>query len=216
MSGYDFYTGTGAAGMAQATALLEAHHHGTLLLWNQEANQPEQTFMHYAWRPEPELVMIEGHLANTNPMLKALAENPQATFMVSGPSAYVPSHWSSGNLAVPTSYYSWVQARVDVRLISDADGIIGILERMLERLQPEGEHPQMRTEPSRWKAMLGAITGLEMRVTGLRSRFKYGQNRPVDFRMGIHDRLIARGQGQDAAVAQAVLAHLPPDQEAGK
>lgn len=212
---YDFYAGSDGKGEAAARALLETREDGLLMLWNAETGQPGQTFMHYVYHEESG--HLEGHLANSNPMLKQLADLEAQTgttpplspsFMVMGPTAFVPSYWNPGKLAVPTSYYGWVRADVMVRLVSEAAGIVDILNRMTARFQPEGGFPQLQADDPQWQPMLRAITGLDMQITALHSRFKYGQNRSAEKRMEIEGKLRERGLPQDDAVARAVLAHI--------
>ena len=205
-AGYDnLYAG---ATREEAVALLRSLAHGQLSHWIDGRGRPEMAFMHYAVSADSGVIL--GHLANSNPMLELLQADPRATFWVQGPSAYVPSHWYSSNRdqAVPTSYYSWAQFEVEVEFVRDARGMLGILGPMLEALQGEGEHPAMDPANKFWQGMLGAITGLHMKVRSARSRHKYGQNRPADTRREIAAQLVERGNGEDPEVARQVLERL--------
>lgn len=203
--GYDLYAGDETAGLA----LLAAAEHGHLAAWDGEARRPQVTFLHYVLQPDTREVW--GHLANTNPMLRRLESDPRATFTVAGATAYVPSYYSGEERGVPTSYYSWAQCDVAVRLVHEPAGLLTILEAMLARFQPEGRHPPMDPADRYWQGLLGAITGVRMRIEGISSRFKYGQNKPVRTRLAIAGQLRARGGAQDEEAAAQVLAHLPPD-----
>ena len=154
---------------------------------------------------------IWGHLANTNPLLRRLDSDPSATFTVMGPTAYVPSYFSEEPRGVPTSYYSWGQFSVEVALVREVPGLLEILGAMLARFQPEGRHPPMDPAEPYWQGMLGAITGVRLRIVDAQSRFKYGQNKPVRVRRLIVDALRRRALAQDDAAAAQVLVHLPPD-----
>jgi len=204
--GYDLYAGTDDDA---ALALLSAAEHGHLTVWDGEARRPSTIFMHYVTRvAERE---IWGHLANTNPVLRRLETDPHATFTVSGPSAYVPSYFSGEERGVPTSYYSWGQFQVEVALVRDHADLLTILEAMLARFQPEGRHPPMDPADRYWQGMLNAITGVRMHIRTAASRAKYGQNKPTRTRHLIVEALRQRGLAQDAAAADQVLAHLPPE-----
>lgn len=216
---YHFYNG---ADDEAALRVLEGEQYGQLSVWEPEGERPEMVFLHYAIGREPvqkpgrepvqkpgvERREIWGHLANSNPVLERLAARPRATFWVNGPSAYVPSHWSAAPRAVPTSYYAWAQFEVEVQLVGEPEGVREILRAMLARLQPEGSHPPLEPEDPSWQGMLAAITGLRMRITACRSRFKYGQNRPPATRRAIAGHLTGRGLPRDGQVAAAVLARL--------
>lgn len=203
--GYDLYAG---ADDAAGLRLLDVQPYGHLALWDEAERRPAITFMHYVLRPQTR--EIWGHLANTNPMVERLRRDPRATFTVFGPAAYVPSYFSEEPRGVPTSYYSWSQAEVEVALVSEEAGLLAILDAMLERFQPEGRYPPLDPADRYWQGLLGAITGVHLRIRSLRSRFKYGQNKPARTRRTIAAHLQARGGAQDAAVVTQVEAHLPP------
>jgi predicted FMN-binding regulatory protein PaiB len=204
--GYDLYAG---ADEDAGLRLLDAAEHGHLAVWDGEAQRPAITFLHYA--PRTAQREIWGHIANTNPLLPRLEADPRATFTVFGPTAYVPSYYSGEPRGVPTSYYSWGQFEVEVELVRDPTGLLAILAAMLARYQPEGRHPAMDPTERYWQGMLGAITGVILRIRAGASRFKYGQNKPARTRQAIAEALERRGLGQDAAAAEQVRAHLPAD-----
>jgi len=201
--GYELYAG---ADDAAAMGLLAAAEHGHLAAWDGEAQRPSIVFMHYVARLEQR--EIWGHLANTNPLLRRLETDPRATFTVSGPSAYVASYFTGEPRGVPTSYYSWAQFEVEVALVHETPGLLAILEAMLARFQPEGRHPPIDPAERYWQGMLGAITGVHLRIRSMASRFKYGQNKAAPLRLAVAEALEQRGLGQDAAAAGQVRVHL--------
>lgn len=207
--GYDLYAGDEEEGFA----LLRAAEHGHLTAWDGEG-RPLLTFLHYVLQPETREVW--GHLANTNPLLARLERDPRAVFTVAGPSVYVPSYYSGEPRGVPTSYYSWAQCEVTVHLEREPDGLLAILEAMLARFQPEGGQAAIDPADRYWQGLLGAITGVRMRVESVASRFKYGQNKRARTRETIVERLRGRGGLHDEAAAAQVLAHLPPGADAAK
>jgi transcriptional regulator len=204
--GYDLYAG---ADDGAALRLLTEGEHGHLAVWDAAARQPALTFMHYV--PRPAERELWGHLANANPMLAALERDPRATFTVFGPAAYVASYFGGEPRGVPTSYYSWAQCEVEVALLREPAPLLEILAAMLARFQPEGRHPPLDPTERYWQGMLGAITGVKLRIRGVASRFKYGQNKSAHVRGEIVRHLRERAGGQDAAVVAQVLAHLLPE-----
>lgn len=201
--GYEIYAGRSEE---EALALLTNAEYGHLNAAGGDGASLGPSFVHYA--PRPAEREIWAHLANTNPLLAALESDPQAILTVFGPSAYIPSHWSDSPHGVPTSYYSWARFEVEVALLRAPEEILGVLRAMLERYQPEGEHPPMDLADPVWQKMVGAITGLRLSIRGARSRFKYGQNRSVALREGIVRELRNRGGPQDGPVAKVVLERM--------
>ncbi len=200
-----------------ALDLLAASPHGHLLPLAPGEAAHAPTFLHFVYRTAEDgagdLGELRGHLANGNPLLKVLADDPRAVFTVQGPSAYVPNHWLDEAQGVPTSYYSWAQVQVEVTLDHGEEGKLAILDEMLARYQPEGRHPPMSPDDPHWRKMLGAITGLRMAVVQARSRFKYGQNKNAAARERIVEHLRLRGGAEDAAVAGFVERLLRQEQE---
>ena len=201
--GYEIYAGRSDE---EALALLTATEYGHLTGRGTGAASLGPSFVHYA--PRTGKGEIWAHLANTNPLLAALESKPQAILTVSGPAAYIPSHWLDSPHAVPTSYYSWARFEVEATLLRAPEEIVAVLKAMLERFQPEGDHPAVDLADSGWQRMVGAITGLRLSILGACSRFKYGQNRSAAVRKGIVQNLLKRGGAQDGPVAKYVLERM--------
>lgn len=200
--GYEMYAGRSDE---EALALMTNAEYGHLTAGGAGASLGP-SFVHYAPRPAEGEIWV--HLANTNPMLAVLEAEPRALLTVFGPSAFIPSHWSDSRHAVPTSYYSWARFEVEAALLKTPEEIMAVLQAMLERYQPEGGHPAMDTADPVWEKMVGAITGLRLSIRGMRSRFKYGQNRSAAVREGIVRQLRKRGGPQDESVAKVVLERM--------
>ena len=231
----DLYAGSDPR---DAWAVATTAEFGQISTWNPEAGKPMMGFLHYvvqdgvvqngvvqdsAVRDNGEdsaqgavrdntsdkAFCLLGHLANTNPMLALLKQEPRATFFVQGPAVYIPSYWGGNPRGVPTSYYQWAQFEVEVELVSDHAGLLDILGAMLVRFQPEGQLPPLDPADKYWQGLLGAITGLRMHVADAQSRHKLGQNKPAAHREAVVEGLRQRGNPQDRLVAQQVLARLP-------
>ncbi|MEE8436696.1 MAG: FMN-binding negative transcriptional regulator [bacterium] len=209
--GYEMYAGRSDE---EAIALLTNTEYGHLTARGTGAASLGPSFVHYAPRPAEREIWV--HLANTNPLLAALELEPQAILTVSGPAAYIPSHWLDSPHGVPTSYYSWARFEVDVTLLRAPEEIVAVLKAMLERFQPEGDHPAMDLADPIWQNMVGAITGLRLSIRGARSRFKYGQNRSAAVREGIVHNLQKRDGPQDKPVAKSVLERMGDGADLGE
>lgn len=209
--GYGMYAGQGDE---EAFGLLTDVEYGHLTARESGAASLGPSFVHYAPRLAEGEIWV--HLANTNPLLAALEAEPQAILTVSGPAAYIPSHWLDSPHGVPTSYYSWARFEVEVTLLRAPEDIMAVLRAMLERFQPEGGHPAVDPADPIWKNMVGAITALRLSIRGASSRFKYGQNRSAAVREGIVHQLRKRGGPQDEPVAKCVLARIADGTERGE
>jgi len=140
------------------------------------------------------------HLAGPNPVFEALAENPNVVLSVAGDWAYIPGGWKAigdedPRLGIPTTYYGAVQLVGRATVIDDPDGIASILRRQLADLEPTGD----LVDPSEHARRFAAIRGIEVEVSEVRAKFKYGGNIDEAHRDRIADELAARNRPGDAA-----------------
>jgi transcriptional regulator len=145
------------------------------------------------------------HLVKANPVWAAIAENPQVLLSVSGDWAFIPSSWKAigdedPKLGIPTTYYASVQLTGTAEIVADPDGVAGVLRTQLADLQADVDV----VDPIEHGARLRAIQAMRIRVTEVRSNFKYGGNVDVAHRLAVAERLEAR----DGPGDRAALAHL--------
>jgi transcriptional regulator len=150
------------------------------------------------------------HLARPNPVWEPLVEHPRAVLTVIGDYVYVPARWNANPgtdpaYGVPTSYYATVQVACDVRIIDDPEQKAALLTRQLGHFEPAGaarEPVLVATESDR--RQLPGIRGIELTVTGVRAKFKYGGNKTPEHRGTIAEHLADR----DGPMDEAARAHL--------
>lgn len=150
------------------------------------------------------------HLARPNPVWEPLAEHPRALLTVIDDYTYIPSEWNAnpGTLAergVPTSYYATAQLACDIRVIDDPDEKAAILDRQLGHFEPGSGRLPVEAHEDPDRRQLPGIRGLELTVTDVRAKFKYGGNKTADHVHEIADRLEARGSRADLAARAHAL-----------
>jgi len=158
---------------------------------------------------------IELHLASSNPIWGALTERPRALLTVIADYVYVPAAINtnadqSPALGVPTSYYSAVQAEVDVDIIDDPVAKAAILARALGHFEPADSSritPSVDVESDR--RLIADIRGLRLTITNVEAKFKYGGNKSLGHRVDIAAALQTRNGPMDAAASQHLLSGLP-------
>ncbi|HVT41604.1 MAG TPA: FMN-binding negative transcriptional regulator [Acidimicrobiales bacterium] len=159
------------------------------------------------------------HLVRANPVFGALAEDPRVLLSVADDWAFIPSSWKAIGaedpaLGIPTTYYGAVQlagtATVhDERLVPGS--VAAILRRQLGTLQPDEAVPDPATaHPAK---VLG-ILGIEIAVSEVTAKFKYGGNVDAAHRSAVVVRLETRGGPGDRAAAAHVVERL--DREAAR
>ncbi|WP_020662367.1 FMN-binding negative transcriptional regulator [Amycolatopsis benzoatilytica] len=149
------------------------------------------------------------HLARPNPVWPLLEEHPRALLTVTGDYSYIRSEWNTADdpaLGVPTSYYASVQLACDVRLIDDPEEKAGLLNRQLAHFEPDGKRTPVSAVDAPDRRLLPGIRGIELSVTEVRAKFKYGGNKRPEDRRRIGALLSERDGPLDAEAA----AHLKP------
>ena len=144
------------------------------------------------------------HLATTNPVFDALAENPRAVLSVAGDWAFIPGVWKAiGDedpaWGIPTTYYAAVQVDGECRIETEADGVAAVLSTQIAVIDPDGEY----VAPTEHRARLKQIHGIRLRIEHVRAKYKYGGNVDQTHRDAVAQRLVARdGPGDRAALQQ--------------
>lgn len=153
------------------------------------------------------------HLARPNPVWAALAERPRALITVLDDYAYVPSGWQAApgtppEFGIPTSYYATVQLSCDALVVDEPAGSAAILAQQMRLFEPEGGYAEPAPDREHVRRRLPGIRGLELTVTSVRAKFKYGGNKEPEHRELLADRLAERGGPGDEAAREHLLRRL--------
>jgi transcriptional regulator len=153
------------------------------------------------------------HLVRANPVFAALSEDARVVLSVADDWAFVPSAWKAiGNedpaLGIPTTYYGAVQLLGEARVHDERvtpGSVAEILRRQLSTFQPE----EPVADPAEvHAAKLLGILGIEIRVSHVIAKFKYGGNVDAAHRRAVVAQLNSRGDPGDEAAAEHVLRRL--------
>lgn len=121
---------------------------------------------------------VRFHLANRNALTPHLT-GAVALIVAEGPNGYVSANWyADGRQAVPTWNYIAVEIEGPVRRL-DRAALITLVDEQANDLEPRvGEDwTRAKLDPTRFDALLNAITGFELRITALRGTRKLSQNK---------------------------------------
>lgn len=150
------------------------------------------------------------HLARPNPVWAALAERPRGLLTVVDDYAYVPAGWQAEpgtppELGIPTSYYATVQLACDVRVVDDPAEKAAILSAQMGHHEAAGGYREPEAEAEHVRRRLPGIRGVELTVTAVRAKFKYGGNKEPGHRELLAEHLAERGGPGDAAAREHLL-----------
>ncbi|MFA7825290.1 FMN-binding negative transcriptional regulator [Aeromonas dhakensis] len=160
---------------------------------------------------EGEHGVLRAHVARNNPLWQEVKDGDEVLVIFKAADGYISPSWYPGkqehHKLVPTWNYSVVHAHGRIQIRDDA--------RFVRRLLANLTRHHEAGEPTPWKmadaprdyleAMVQAVVGIEIEITGLVGKFKLGQNKEAADRLGAANALQERGQ---SALAEAML--TPP------
>jgi transcriptional regulator len=153
---------------------------------------------------------LRGHIARGNTLWRELAEGAPVLVIFMGSGHYISPVWypskKENAKTVPTWNYATVHLQGTIRFINDATWLREFVTELTD------VHEQGRAD--RWHvsdapgdyidAMLRAIVGFEIEVTGVVGKFKGSQNRSAADRDGVR-----AGLGTDGRAAAAIAEIAP-------
>lgn len=144
------------------------------------------------------------HLANGNALCPVL-DGGRALILADGPNAYVSANWYPDPAAqVPTWNYTAFEAEGVVAMLAREE-LVDLLDTLAAVFEPRVSEDWARgkMDPARFDAMVGAITGFEMRIDAARATHKLSQNKPAGVAAHIADRVEQNGVPALAAAMRA-------------
>jgi transcriptional regulator len=146
------------------------------------------------------------HLARPNPVWPHLEAATEVRLVVVGDYAFIPGYWRARaggpeEDGVPTSYYSTVQLVCRPTVVDDPHDKAEVLAAQLADLQPEGRHAQVAADRAPYGRLLPGIRALRLELLRVEAKFKYDDQKPVEHRERVIDRLEERRRGLDEGVA---------------
>lgn len=200
-------------------ALVRAHPLGTLVTHG-PAGLDADALPFELETPAQGPARLLAHVARANPVWQGVPPQGLPVLVVfHGPQAYVsPNGYPSkhrDHRQVPTWNYQRVHAHGRLRVREDARfllALLGHLTRTHEQRNGEARPWRMSDAPPDYLAgLLDAIVGLEIEVERWEGKFKLGQNKALEDRLGAIAHLEARGPSD---LAQAMRDALPRDADA--
>ncbi len=136
------------------------------------------------------------HLAKQNPQHLEL-DGQEVLITLQGAHDYISPSWYGGP-GVPTWNYQAVHIYGRCRVFNDADRLRNVVETLANKYEAALDPPW---QPAYGAAMLSAIIGVEIIITDVQCKYKLSQNRPVQDRVQVVDKLKSLGSN---ALAEAM------------
>ena len=140
------------------------------------------------------------HLNRSDSQYRSMAQSGRANLVFFDFLANIPSYWvdeKDGGKA--TSYYRFAEFRCSVRVYENVEDIARLSQKFLDRYQAEGGYSALMENPEIYKKSFLIIAIAELEILETITKWKLGQNYPVEKRLGIVEKLEQRGDTRAAA-----------------
>ena len=146
------------------------------------------------------------HGAIAGERFECLKTDPRATFVAVSVQLYLPSHFvSEENATAATAAFKSVQVRGRCTSVEDPDEKCAILNRLMEKYQPEGRYKKVSPQDPLYKKVLLATGVYALGAEEVVGKFKFAQNKSETDRRKIAAKLKERGSPVDVLVAAEIL-----------
>jgi predicted FMN-binding regulatory protein PaiB len=155
-------------------------------------------------------VLIDGkyflHLNRTDDQFKNLEKHPVARLIYFDFLCNIPSYWiDAEDGGVATSYYRHLDLSCDVKIYKEKEELSRMLKLFLTKYQPEGLYRPLSIDETLYQSDYKVLGILELTPKSFVSKWKLGQNREIDKRLDIVQKLKERASGNDLRAAEEIL-----------
>jgi len=117
------------------------------------------------------------HCALQGKRIELLNSHMQVQFTVVREYSFLPSYALGGELACPaTQLFQSVMLWGNVHRVEDLQRKAEILQALMDKMQPEGQHKRMDSNSSDYASSLRSVGVLEIEPIRISGKFKFGQN----------------------------------------
>lgn len=152
---------------------------------------------------------LRGHIARSNRLWRRVDAGASVLALFVGEQHYISPTWypskRADGKAVPTWNYTAVHVHGKIRFVEDGVWLRELVETLTNVHEGErAERWHVSDAPASYiDAMLRAIVGFEIDITGIEGKFKGSQNRAIEDRRAVAERLHEEGLNA-AQVAELV------------
>jgi transcriptional regulator len=148
-------------------------------------------------------IAISGHVARANSHWRIMNGSEESVVIFQGPHSYVSPTWYANAPAVPTWNYAVVHAYGKPTFRDDREFLETVLRALVDKHESGRAAPwRIEDQPADLhERMLAIIVGFEMVVLKVEAKFKLGQNRRLEDRMGTFEGLERDASADGLALA---------------
>ena len=143
-----------------------------------------------------------GHMARENPQWQHFSAGSEVLIVFHGPHAYISPTWYASP-GVPTWNYAVVHLRGKPHLIENQSNLKILLERLTHVHESNLPNPwEPKLTGDRQEKLLEMIVGFEIDITDMQGKFKLSQNRSLEDRQRVMQKLSNSDNQMESAVAK--------------
>ena len=146
--------------------------------------------------------------------MKQIKQNTSVSFTVAEEFSLIPSYFTDPELACPaTSFFKSVMAFGQAEPVKDLEVKGRVLQRFMEKLQPQGGYVPIDATDPRYTGQLKAVAVVQITPERLTAKFKFGQNLSSEQFEDLSSKLEARNEGRDTETAEMMRKYCPFHQQ---
>src|SRR4030095_1401845 len=147
-----------------------------------------------------------GHVARANDHWRELSGTEDSLAMFHGPHAYVSPSWYATSPAVPTWNYAAVHVYGRANASADRNFTRTALTELVAKYESSRNKPWRAEDlpPDFLDKLAGAIVAFEMPIEKIEGKFKLGQNRSREDRLGMLAGLESEGTSDEDLLAKFI------------
>lgn len=146
-----------------------------------------------------ERICLQGHVARSNPLWKAVSDFSEVLVIFQGSNSYISPSWFPSKKVhgkvVPTWNYTAVHVKGKIEFIHKPEWKMTLLHNLTAVHEQELAQPWAVSDapPEFIEKLLPEIIGFEIVISEIYGKFKLSQNQPVENRVGIAEGLKEKG-----------------------
>ncbi len=154
--------------------------------------------------------VLKCHIARKNPLWQTIGTDNRVLVIFQGPDAYVSPNWyptkQENAKVVPTWNYAAVHVQGTVKAIHEPEWLLAHLTELTRQQEKPQEAPwQVSDAPADFiNKMMGAIVGLEIKISQITGKCKASQNQPARNKEGVKAGLGELGTPSAVAMAELI------------
>ena len=151
-----------------------------------------------------------GHVARANDHWRELGGSQDSLAIFHGPHAYVSPTWYATSPAVPTWNYAVVHVCGKPNVSTDPDFTKTAITDLVAEYESSRDKPWRAADlaPDLFDKLVGAIVAFEMPIEKIEGKFKLGQNRSPEDRLGMLAGLESEGTSDADLLAKFIREHV--------